>query len=139
VDPRPQYEQPNIPPPPQHAQRGPVPYDHPASSSTSVGDPRLSSHIGFDEPPGLKAFNTGTASSSEQIPDAVPSLSVAQEQSPTMQEASRPYKEKLQNQKEKDKIRKRKERSTNSQDHTSICELLEIPLSPKKTLANRSE
>lgn len=122
ADPRLQYERPNFPPPPQHAQRGPVPYDHPASSSTTVRDP------------GLEGFNTGTASSSGQMPDAGPSLSAAQAQSP-----SPPYEEKLRARKVKDKIRKRDDRSTNSQDHASICELLEIPLLPKKTLANRSE
>lgn len=136
---RPQYEQPNFPPPPQHAQRGPVPYDHPTSSSTTVGDPRISLLAGFNELPGLEVFNTGTASSSEQMQDAGSGLSAAQEQSSTMQEASRQDEEKLRAKKEKDKIRKRKLRSTNSQDHASICKLLEIPLSPKTTVANRSE
>jgi hypothetical protein len=138
LDPHLQYEKPNFPLPPQHARRGPVPYDeHPGSSST-IGDSGLSFHAGSNEPQGLDGFKAGTASS-EQMLDAGPSLSPAQGQSPTTREASLPYEERLRAKKKRDKIRKRNDRSTNSQDHASICEMLEIPLLPKKTLANRSE
>ena len=88
---------------------------------------------------GLECFNTSTASSSEQILGAGPSLSPAQEQSPTTQDASRTYEEKLQAKKERDKLRKRSERLTNSEVYANICTLLDIPLSPKKALANRSK
>jgi hypothetical protein len=66
---------------------------------------------------------------------AGPSMSVAQEQNPPTPEASRKHEQK----KERDKERKRAERAHNSLDNARICELLEIPLTPKKTLANRSE
>ena len=137
ADLRPQYEQPNFPPPPQHVLRGPVPYDHPGSSSTTVEDPGFSLHAGLNEPHGLQGFNTGMASS-EQMLGAGPSLLATQEQSPTTQEASRTHEEKHRAKKERDKIRKRNERSTNSLKCASIAELLDISLSPKKTLADRS-
>ena len=139
AEPHPQYGQPNLPPTPQHVQRGHDPYDHPGSSSTTVGGPGFSLDAGINEPPGLERFNTGMASSSEQMLDAGPSLLAAQEQSPTTQEASRTYGEKLRAKKERDKLRKRGERSTNTQDFASICGLLNIDLLPKNTLANRSE
>ena len=41
--------------------------------------------------------------------------------------------------KDKDKTRKRNQRSRKAQDEESICDLLEIPLKPKNTLAHRSE
>jgi hypothetical protein len=127
ADPRHQYEQPNFSPSPQHVQGGPVPYDHPGSSSTTGAGS------------GLNCFNTSTASSSEQMLGAGPSLSAAQEQSPTTQVAFRTHEEKLQAKKERDKQRKRSERSTNSEVYENICTLLNISLSPKKTLANRSK
>ena len=136
ADPRHQYEQLNFPPSPQHVRRSPVPYDHPGSSSTIVGGPGLLSHARFHEPPGPEGFNTGTASSSEQMLGAGPSLSAAQEQSPTTQEASRTHEERK---KERDKLRKSKERSINLEDYKKICKLLDILLKPQNTLANRSE
>ena len=41
--------------------------------------------------------------------------------------------------KEKDKTRKRNQRSRKAQDEQRICDLLEIRLKPKNTLAHRSE
>ena len=70
---------------------------------------------------------------------AGPSLSAAQEQSPSTQEASRTREERLEAKRERDRQRKRIERSTNSENYASICELLDIPPDPKNTLANRSE
>lgn len=139
AEPHPQYKQPNFPSPPQHVRRGQDPYDYPLTSSTTVGGPGFSLHAEINEPPGLEGFNPGTASPSEQMLVAAPSLSAAQDQSPTTQEASRTNKEKLRAKKERDKIRKRNERSTNSQDFASVCGLLDISLLPKNSLANRSE
>jgi len=129
ADPRHQYEQPNFPPSPKHVRRGPVPYDHARSSSGTVGG----------QPPGPEGFNPGTASSSKQMLHAGPSLPAAHEQSPTTQEAFPIYEEKHQARKERDKIRQHNLRRTNSENNASICEVLGISLSPKKTLANRSE
>jgi hypothetical protein len=127
ADPRHQYEQPNFSPSPQHVQGGPVPYDHPGSSSTTGAGSEL------------KCFNISTASSSEQTLGAGPSLSAAREQSPTTQEASRTREERLEAKRNRDRQRKRIERSTNSENYASICGLLDIPPEPKNTLANRSE
>ena len=63
----------------------------------------------------------------------------SQEHRPTTEEASRRHEEKTRAKKERDKIRKRNERSDISQYQERICELLDIPLLPKNTLASRSE
>ena len=139
ADPRHQYEQPNFLPSPKHVRRGPAPYDHARSSSGTVGGPGLPLHPGFHEPPGPEGFDPGMASSSKQMLRAGPSLSAAQEQSPTTQEAFPIYEEKHRARKERDKIRQHNLRRTNSENNASICEVLGISLSPKKTLANRSE
>jgi hypothetical protein len=78
------------------------------------------------------------ASSSEQVLGAGPSLQVAQEQNPITQDPSH-RREKIREKKERDKRRKRAERSNNSKVYAKICELLDIDLGPKNTLANRSE
>ena len=54
-------------------------------------------------------------------------------ESPSPEVSTKPSK------KRKDVLRKRAQRADDSQHFTRICELLEIPLSPKKTLAYRSE
>jgi hypothetical protein len=46
---------------------------------------------------------------------------------------------KKQTKKEKDMVRKRVQRSDDGRHFARICELLEIPLNPKKTLVRRSE
>jgi hypothetical protein len=94
--------------------------------------------------------NVGTMPSCEQVPVAGPSsLAVAQELNttepdvtPEREQQARAKQEKerkLREKKERDKNRKRDERSDNAQDHEKICRLLDIPLTPKKTLAKRSE
>jgi len=92
--------------------------------------------------------NVGTMPSCEQVPVAGPSsLAAAQEQNSTKQDVS-PKREqrgkqekerKIREKKERDKNRKRVERSDKTRDNEKICELLDISLIPKKTLANRSE
>ncbi len=59
-------------------------------------------------------------------------------QSTSMLRTSRQRQQKQTKQK-RDMVRKRVQRSDDSQDLARICELLKIPLSPKKTLARRSE
>jgi len=80
---------------------------------------------------GLEHGTTCTASPSGPV--------LSQEHEPTTEEASRRHEEKTRAKKERDKTRKRNERSDNSQYYARICELLEIPLLPKNTLASRSE
>ena len=138
-DSRPQYEQPNFPPPPHDVRRDPVPYDQPGSLSTIVRAPGLSLHARFNEPPGLEGFNTVTGSSSGQMLGAGASLLAVQEQSPTTQEAFQTHKERLRPKMEKDRVRKHNQRSIDSQSYARICEVLNISLSPRNTLAYRSE
>jgi len=76
------------------------------------------------------------ASSYEQVLGAGPSLQGAQEQNPITQNPSH-KREKIREKKERDKKRKRAERSNNSKVYAKICELLDIDLAPRKTLADR--
>jgi hypothetical protein len=78
------------------------------------------------------------SSPSRQMENIALSPTVTLGQSTSMLRTSRQRQQK-QAKKKRDMVRKRVQRSDDSQDLARICELLKIPLSPKKTLARRSE
>ena len=60
-------------------------------------------------------------------------------QNVTIQEVSRQRERKAEEKRERDKERKKIERSSDKRTYKRICELLEISLAPRNTLADRSE
>jgi hypothetical protein len=66
-------------------------------------------------------------------PDVDPGTELAHVESVSPEASTRPSK------KRRDMLRKRDQRADDRQHFARICDLLEIPLGPKKTLARRSE
>jgi hypothetical protein len=143
------HQQPGLPPQHHHAQ---ISLHSPrlgsASASTITIDTGHSLNDDFDSKRKRRGANVGSMPSCEQAPVAGPSsLATAQEPNSTRQDVSpnreeRRKKEKerkIREKRERDKNRKRDERSNIAQDNEKICELLDVPLTPKNTLANRSE
>ena len=64
---------------------------------------------------------------------------VTRGQNATAQEASSQREQKGQGKRAKDRERKKAERSNDKRAYERICELLEISMSPRNTLADRSE
>lgn len=83
--------------------------------------------------------HAGRTSPRDQVPVFPPSPLEMQEPNEGTQGESQKHAPKRQKKKERDRERKRTERSNTSQDYEKICELLNVPLNPKKTLASRSE
>ena len=131
ADPRAHDEPPTLAPAPQQVQTVPVPTNDSRRSSRSTPNTGSSLPAQYDGTSGLEHGTTGTPSPSGPV--------LAPEHRPTTEEESRRHEEKTRAKKERDKTRKRNERSDNSQYNARICELLEIPLLPKNTLASRSE
>jgi hypothetical protein len=128
------YPQASPPSPPQHFPRVPVSAHQSGTSSEIYTSPP--SVVGFTEDP---LFQDDPMSSCGKLLGATYSPAVIQEHNRATQKMSRQREQKAQVKRERDKTRKRKERSTNLETYTSICELLEIRLTPQNTLANRSE
>jgi hypothetical protein len=79
-----------------------------------------------------------TSPPQEQVEGAAQSLVAAQGQYATTGEASS-QRERRGTKRERDKENKRTERSRSARDYARICELLDISLTPRNTLSNRSE
>ncbi|KAH9953982.1 hypothetical protein BC827DRAFT_1158968 [Russula dissimulans] len=126
------YPQASPPSPPQHFPRVPVSAHQSGTSSEIYTSPP--SVVGFTEDP---LFQDDPTSSCGKLLGATYSPAVIQEHNRATQKMSRQREQKAQVKRERDKTRKRKERSTNLETYTSICELLEIRLTPQNTLANR--
>lgn len=120
---------------PQDSQGPSGPPDPPGPPFTTIVD-ALSSEL---EPPSrVKDDYFCAISSSGQVEGPTESVAI-QVQNSTTQEASFRREQKVQVKKEKDKERKRRERSKDERAYTRICQLLDIKLRPRSTLADRSE
>ena len=82
---------------------------------------------------GVPRPSTPTELSPTTIPDVEPGAEHANAESVPPEASPRPSK------KGKDMLRKRDQRADDKQHFAEICELLEIPSTPKRTLAHRSE
>jgi DNA repair ATPase RecN len=84
-------------------------------------------------------YANATSFTPGQVEGAALDLVAIQGQIATTQEASSERERKILEKKERDKARKRTERHKDAQDYARICELLEISLTPRSSLAHRSE
>jgi len=100
-------------------------------SSTTISD-TLPSHVQSCAPSGVQASHW-TSREHHNEPDAGTGTEHAHVESVSPGASTKSSK------KRKDMLRKRDQRSDDRQDFARICDLLEIQLGPKKTLARRSE
>jgi hypothetical protein len=111
----------------------------PGSLSTSIVDTLLLSGELYQRPRVQDDYPYATSSPHGQVEGAAQRLVANQEQYATTQEASWQRERKVQVKKKRDKARKRSERSNNARDDARKSALLEISLTPRSTLARRSE
>ncbi|KAH9986905.1 hypothetical protein BJV74DRAFT_796675 [Russula compacta] len=124
-----------LPPPPRHIQEIFVAPDESPVSSFHFSLLPAKSNRQLKSP----GDHAGRSSSHDQVPVVPPSPLGTQAPNEGAQGESQKHVSKRQKKKERDRERKHNERFNTSQDHEKICELLEVPLNPKKTLAQRSD
>lgn len=115
--------------PPQWTHRAPGPSASRGLPSTTIPD-TLTSHVQLYIPP-VEQASHWTSREHRNEPDVNPGTERADVESVSPEVSTTPSK------KRKDMLRKRNQRANDRQYFARICELLEIPLSPKKTLAQR--
>lgn len=93
----------------------------------------LPSYVQSYTPPAVQTSPQWTNKGHDIEPNVEPGIERDHVESVSPEASTRPSK------KRKDMLRKRDQRAEDRQHFASICELLEIPLTPKKTLAHRSE
>jgi hypothetical protein len=93
----------------------------------------------YTEPGEQDDYADATSFPPGQVEGAALNLVAIQGQNATTQEASSQRERKVIEKRERDKARKKIERNKDAQDYAGICELLEIRLTPRNTLAHRSE
>jgi hypothetical protein len=119
--------------PPQWTHRLPGP-SAPTELPSTIIPETLPSHVQSYTPSGMQASHW-TSREHHNEPDVDPGTERAHVESVSPEASTRPGPSK----KRKDMLRKRDQRADDRQHFARICELLEIPLNPKKTLARRSE
>ncbi|KAF8495791.1 hypothetical protein F5888DRAFT_541104 [Russula emetica] len=111
--------------------------DPPGPSSTTNADTSFSPFGALCSQSGAQDhYPHATLSPHEHAEVAAQSPVVTQGQSATSQ-ASQQRAQKAREKREKDRARKRTQRFMSAQDHENICNLLNIPLKPKNTVAHR--
>lgn len=109
------------------------------SYAMNAGTPSSLSAEPYQESGEQNDYADATSFPSAQMEGAALDLVAIQGQIATTQEASSHRERKILDKKERDKARKRTERHKDAQDYARICELLEIALTPRSSLAHRSE
>lgn len=116
---------------PRWADRVPGP-SAPTESPSAIIPDMLPSHVQSYAPSGVQVSHWTTREHHDE-PDVDPGTDRAHVESVSPEASTKPSK------KRKDMLRKRDQRADDRQHYVRICKLLEIPLTPKKTLARRSE